>query len=258
MSRTLTLSLQACDYVLLNTDVQPFLRKCRLQKIAEDDRVTAEIIGEQLNKANTSTLNTVARDMLVFLAPGRTEVKAASALRLPWARGKEAWLRDNLFLSSHPAFLPHVLSYLGGLHLEQEELAAAWLRLKEEDSGRPITSRRDKKQVSVSDFMAIALADFPAIADFVATFSKGTTSGGAGEQDRQSVCSQATASTADSGVFSKHPEQHGARGKRNSENMPGPENTPGPGEGRGKRARLGEGAGSRGGRMVERALRERN
>ena len=125
MSLILTFSLQACDYVLLNTDVQPFLRKCRLQKIQEDDSVTAEIISEQLNKANTSTLNTVARDMLVFLAPGRTEVKAASALRLPWARGREAWLRDNLFLSSHPAFLPHVLSYLGGLQLEEHELAAA-------------------------------------------------------------------------------------------------------------------------------------
>ena len=48
----------------------------------------------------------------------------------------ENWLREGLYLSSHPALFPHVLEYLGCLDsLElgnSREKQLAWLQLSEE------------------------------------------------------------------------------------------------------------------------------
>ena len=45
----------------------------------------------------------------------------------------EDWLREGLYLSSHPALLPYVLEYLDSLELgNSREKQLAWLQLSEE------------------------------------------------------------------------------------------------------------------------------
>lgn len=169
-------------------------------------------------------------------------MKSSSVLKLPWALGREAWLRDSLFISSHPAFLPHVLAYLDRRDLEQEDLPAAWLQLSEESSA--------------SQFLTEALTDLPAISAFVTMFSKHVSNRTTVEVDAQSVCSRQTIRTEDSGVFSGQQENMEAKGvKRRSQ-----EDT----KGEGKKAQTTNTTLTRSGRMVQasrsnrRAVREEN
>ena len=132
-------------------------------------------------------------------------MKSCSMLKQPWGLGKEAWLRDSLFVSSHPAFLSHVLNYLSSQNLEQEELSAAWLKLSEENSA--------------AEFVNTALTELPAIVEFVATFSKPVSSKvNSSDQDSQSMCSRPTISSKDSGVFSSTQKDNDVKGvKRRSQ-----------------------------------------
>ena len=56
--------------------------------------------------------------MLVFLSPGNVHMTMGSILRKGWSAPLgEDWLREGLYLSSHPALLPYVLEYLDSLEL---------------------------------------------------------------------------------------------------------------------------------------------
>jgi hypothetical protein len=189
--------LQACDYIMMNKEMVPFLRQARLQLTSDLD-TNADLVLAQLSTENLEVLNTVTRDFLVFLAPGQTKVKSSSVLKLPWALGREASLRDSLFISSHPAFLPHVLAYFDSRDVKQEDLPAAWLQLSEESSA--------------SQFLTEALTDLPAISAFVTEFVSNRTMV---RVDAQPVYSRQTIRSEDSGVFSgQHDNMEGKGVKR--------------------------------------------
>ena len=102
------------------------------------------------------------------LAPTRTEVKKGSLLKEVWAAGREDWIRDHLFMSSHPAFLPAGLKYLGEHGLEAEQVPNAWQRLKEEDSDATMSSL--STGVTMAGFMEVALEAMeghPGIREFI-------------------------------------------------------------------------------------------
>ena len=85
-----------------------------------------------------------------------------------WAAGREDWIRDHLFMSSHPAFLPAGLKYLGEHGLEAEQVPNAWQRLKEEDSDATMSSL--STGVTMAGFMEVALEAMeghPGIREFI-------------------------------------------------------------------------------------------
>ena len=189
---------QACDYISLHKRVVAFLFHAKKAAARENDSVTADawrLVAGQITAPALAALNVVTKDLLVLLAPGRTEVRAGSLLRTPWVRGHEAWLRDQLFLTAHPAMLPLVLAYLARHGVEGAALAAAWQRLQEEDAG----DRGGGASVSLSGFMVTGLADLPAIGSFVSSFSHLAGAGGP-RSPGKSVSSQATVETVDSGL----------------------------------------------------------
>ena len=72
--------------------------------------------------------------MLVFLSPGNVHLTMGSIMTQGWSAPLgEDWLREGLYLSSHPALLPYVLEYLDSLELgNSREKQLAWLQLSEE------------------------------------------------------------------------------------------------------------------------------
>jgi len=269
---------QACDYIVLNRNtVVPFLRAEKKAATQNGDSVTSDLVASQLTERQLASLNEVGRDYLVFLAPGRTEVKKGSLLKEVWAAGREDWIRDHLFISSHPAFLPAGLKYLGQQGLEAEQVSKAWQRLKEEDNDATMSSLATG--VTMAGFMEVALERHPGIREFLTAFTRKERPGPRSEREEcgKSVSSQATAQTGDSGVFSSAKRQ---QGKRNSQGIPLPlpvpkrksKETGEPGwrgkglgkESRGLEERKRKEVGARleksgrGSRLVERALREKN
>ena len=161
---------QACNYIVLNRNtVVPFLRAEKKSATQNGDSITSDLVASQLTEKQLASLNEVGRDYLVFLAPGRTEVKKGSLLKEVWAAGREDWIRDHLFISSHPAFLPAGLKYLGEQGLEGEEVAKAWQRLKEEDNDATISSLATG--VTMARFMEVALEGHPGIREFLTAFT---------------------------------------------------------------------------------------
>ena len=156
----------------------------------------------------------MGRDYLVFLAPGRTEVKRDSLLKEVWAAGKEEWVRDHLFISSHPAFLPAGLKYIGEQHFDSEEILKAWQGLKEEDNNATMTSL--SLGVTMAGLLEVALEKHSGIKEFLAAFTpKERTRARWDKEDcGRSASSQATAQTGDSGISSAAKKQPG---KRNSQ-----------------------------------------
>ena len=206
---------QACAYIVFNRNtVIPFLRAEKKTATQKSDLITSELVASQLTEKQLAPLNEVGRDYLVFLAPGRTEVKKGSLLKEVWAAGKEEWIRDHLFISSHPAFLPAGLKYIGEQHFDSEEIPKAWQRLKEEDNNATMSSL--SLGVTMAGFLEVALEKHPGIKEFLAAFTPKERARARWEKEDcgRSVSSQATAQTGDSGIFSaaqKHP------GKRNSQ-----------------------------------------
>ena len=73
----------------------------------------------------------------MFLSPGNVHLTMGSILIQGWSAPLgEDWLREGLYVSSHPALLPYVLEYLDCLDsLElgnSREKQLAWLQLSEE------------------------------------------------------------------------------------------------------------------------------
>ena len=145
--------------------VVPFLREEKKTATKIGDSVTSDLVASQLTEKQLASLNEVGRDYLVFLAPTRTEVKKGSLLKEVWAAGREDWIRDHLFMSSHPAFLPAGLKYLGEHGLEAEQVPNAWQRLKEEDSDATMSSL--STGVTMAGFMEVALEGHPGIREFI-------------------------------------------------------------------------------------------
>ena len=206
---------QACAYIVFNRNtVIPFLRAEKKAATQKSDLITSELVASQLTEKQLAPLNEVGRDYLVFLAPGRTEVKKGSLLKEVWAAGKEEWIRDHLFISSHPAFLPAGLKYIGEQHFDSEEIPKAWQRLKEEDNNATMSSL--SLGVTMAGFLEVALEKHPGIKEFLAAFTpKERTRARWDKEDcGRSVSSQATAQTGDSGIFSAAQKQPG---KRNSQ-----------------------------------------
>ena len=162
---------QACDYIVLNRNtVVPFLRAEKKTATQNGDSITSNLVASQLTEEQLASLNEVGRDYLVFLAPGRTEVKKGSLLKEVWAAGREDWIRDHLFISSHPAFLPAGLKYLSEQGIEAEQVPKAWQRLKEEDNDTTMSSLATG--VTMAGFMEVALEGHPGIREFLMAFTR--------------------------------------------------------------------------------------
>ena len=162
---------QACDYIVLNRNtVVPFLRAEQKAATQNGDSVTSNLVASQLTEKQLTSLNEVGRDFLVFLAPGRTEVKKGSLLKEVWAAGREDWIRDHLFLSSHPAFLSAGLKYLEEQRVESEQVPRAWQRLKEEDNDINMSSLA--MGVTMAGFLEVALEGHPGIRRFLTAFTR--------------------------------------------------------------------------------------
>ena len=71
------------------------------------------------------TLETVTKEVLNILSPGTSLLTTGSLFNQRWRLPEE--LPDSgLFITHHPAFLPHIVRYLGGLGLSEEERQAWW------------------------------------------------------------------------------------------------------------------------------------
>ena len=73
-------------------------------------------------------------------------------------------------MSSHPAFLPAGLKYLGEHGLEAEQVPNAWQRLKEEDNDATMASLATG--VTMAGFMEVALEGHPGIREFLKAFTR--------------------------------------------------------------------------------------
>jgi len=96
------------------------------------------VLGDQTSEQAMQELQEVTRDFLLLLSPGGVDLTQGSILRLGWTLQEgEDWLKEKLYLSSHPAVLPNVLSYLDSLKIEPDDYHKAWELLSSEDEKNP-------------------------------------------------------------------------------------------------------------------------
>lgn len=201
------------------------------------------VSGESMEELLVAT-----RDMLVFLSPGNVNLTMGSLLRQGWSPPLgEEWLKEGLYLSSHPALLPYVLEYLDNLNLGTEERQIAWLQLSEEEDhqqgweknitmgqeGPRINSRNfysnqalakagpapSLKLGNVMELLQLVSRSLPEVEELVLEYRQKSGEGlsrvqARKETDLRSVCSQ---ETVDSGLESMLPRKTPAqRGRRES------------------------------------------
>jgi len=135
-SHSAGLLAQACEHVILNKKkVFPYLHKAlrSTESMKEFGSPDQSLIAEMVTVQSMEELLVATRDILVFVSPGNVNLTTGSLLRQGWSAPLgEEWMRDGLFLSSHPALLPYVLKYLDNLNLNTEDRQQAWLQLSEE------------------------------------------------------------------------------------------------------------------------------
>jgi len=246
---------QACQHVLLNKNtVFPTLNKAlrSLELMGGYDSLNTELVANMVSDKSREELLVATRDMLVFLSPGEVHLTMGSILRQGWSLPLgEDWLREGLYLSSHPALLPYVLEYLDSLELSTEDKQVAWLQLSEEQEdqqhweknirlgqeAKAINSRqfytnpqsivrlelppKSPRLGNIMSFLHTLSAHMPSIEQLVLEYKKKAAGGetvrrgSSKEADSRSVCSQ---ETMDSGVESLHPNR---RKRHNSQERSG-------------------------------------
>eukprot|EP00092_Neocalanus_flemingeri_P014926 GFUD01016120.1.p1 GENE.GFUD01016120.1~~GFUD01016120.1.p1 ORF type:complete len:933 (+),score=344.21 GFUD01016120.1:134-2932(+) len=244
---------QACQHILLNKNrVFPTLNKAlrSLELVGGYDNLNSSLVANMVSKESREELLVATRDMLVFLSPGNVHLTMGSILRQGWSLPLgEEWLKEGLYLSSHPALLPYVMKYLDGLELSTTDKQLAWLQLSEEQEdqqewesniklgqeGTTFNSRQfysnsqpesrlpmapsTPRKGNILAFLSFLSADLPAIEEFVLEYKKkaaGAVSSSRGRKntDSRSVCSQGT---QDSGVESLHPRRRKVQGSQERE-----------------------------------------
>jgi len=163
-SHSAGLLAQACQHVLLNKKkVFPFLKKAlRSLEITDGyDTTDSSLIADLVSVESREQLLVTTRDMLVFLSPGNVNITSDSILRQGWSAPLgEEWMRESLYLSSHPALLSFVVEYIDSLSLSEEEKQLAWVQLSEEvdehhEWETDITLVQDKPRISSRSFYNI-------------------------------------------------------------------------------------------------------
>jgi len=242
-SHSAGLLAQACQHVLLNKKkVFPTLNTAlrSLEMVGGYDSLNTSLVANMVSVQAREELLVATRDMLVFLSPGNVHLTMGSILRQGWSAPLgEDWMREGLYLSSHPALLPYVMEYLDSLELgTTREKQMAWLQLSEEQDDQQqweknISLVQEKQRISsrsfynsqsvvrldvqpstrklgnIMDFLHSLSTHLPAIEELVVEYRQkaaGVEGGrrGRGETDCRSVCSQ---ETEDSGVESLHPRK---------------------------------------------------
>lgn len=131
----------ACQYLLTNKkDVLPAMKKAisKMELELGFNHRDVVCLGDQISEQAMLELQDVTRDVLLFLSPGGVDLTQGSILRLGWTLQEgEEWLKEKLYLSSHPAVLPNVLSYLDSLKIQPDEYHKAWELLSSEDEKNP-------------------------------------------------------------------------------------------------------------------------
>jgi len=245
-SHSAGLLAQACQHVMLNKkEVFPTLTKAlrSLEMVGGFDNLNTSLVANMISVEAREELLVATRDMLVFLSPGNVHLTMGSILRQGWSAPLgEDWLREGLYLSSHPALLPYVMEYLDSLELGTTDKQVAWLHLSEEQDdeqewernitlgqeGLRITSRSfynsnpvaklggqpsSHKLGNIMDFLHCVSSQLPAIEHLVVEYRQKAAGGemprrGRKDVDCKSVCSQ---ETEDSGLESLLPKKKGNR-----------------------------------------------
>jgi len=236
---------QACQHVLLyKKKVFPTLTQAMrsLEMVGGYDSLDTSLVANMVSSQAREELLVATRDMLVFLSPGDVHLTMGSILRQGWSLPLgEDWLREGLYLSSHPALLPYVLEYLDSLKLNTKDKHLAWLQLSEEQedqqqwetnirlgsagntafnskqfynnsksvvSLQSTTSDSKPRLGNIMEFLDFLSTHLPPIKQLVLEYKQkaagGITTGRGRSRDNdcRSVCSQ---ETLDSGVESLHP-----------------------------------------------------
>jgi len=245
-SHSAGLLAQACQHVLLNKkQVFPYLHQAlrNMDNLSGFDNPNSTLVADMITVQSREELLVATRDMLVFLSPGNVNLTMGSILRQGWSAPLgEEWLREGLYLSSHPAFLPYVLEYLDNLNLNTEERQQAWLQLSEEQDeehgweqnitigqeGHRISSRSfystqavvrlgpaspQPKVGNIMELLQWISKSLPAVEELVVEYKQKAVGGQTldarrKETDLRSVCSQ---ETEDSGMESMLPNKKVAK-----------------------------------------------
>jgi len=245
-SHSAGLLAQACQHVLLNKkQVFPYLHQAQrnMDTLRGFDNPNSTLVADMVTVQSREELLVATRDMLVFLSPGNVNLTMGSLLRQGWSAPLgEEWLREGLYLSSHPAFLPYVLEYLDNLNLSTEERQQAWLQLSEEQDeehgweqnitigqeGPKISSRSfyssqavaklglkstHSKLGNIMELLQCISKSLPAVEELVVEYKQKAVGGHTQdvrrrETDLRSVCSQ---ETEDSGLESMLPKKQASK-----------------------------------------------
>jgi len=223
---------QACQHVLLiKKKVYPALNEyLNSHEEMEGNHLDINLVANMLRKESREALLVVTRDILAFLSPANVNLTSESLLRRGWlADLEEDWLKESLYLSSHPAMLSYVLSFLDKMNLDSSNRQLAWEQLSEEtedqlwdrnislvqneiripsrsfysNKGLPVKSVPKKRMGNIMEFLNLLSDHSPAIPELVLEFRQKADKENSNKQivttdlDQGSVIS---AVTADSGV----------------------------------------------------------
>lgn len=202
---------QVCSFILQDKrEVWPALKRKEAEMEAQGSGLNRALVASMISSDCVESLKTAVWDLLAFLAPGKVEVMPGSILKQPWVlRGDvdETWLRESLYISTHPAFLPQVISYFDSLGLNPSEQQDAWLQLCVEPETDSSGSQEDSRG-NIFHFHTHLARQFPSVTELIREFrpaASGRREVVRETADTQSMSSQRTNCTEDSGVFSAIP-----------------------------------------------------
>jgi len=158
----------SCQHLLsLKNDVLPMLKTSLRNSELENgkDHPTTLLIEQMLTEEAKEPLQAALRDFLVFFSSGQVNLTDSSILRQGWELEEgEDWLRENLFISCHPALLPTAMEYLDSLQLSETDRQRAWEELtheQDEDTMESNISLDYGPRIAVKSFYSTAAVARP-------------------------------------------------------------------------------------------------